>query len=811
MPHLPHPAGRTVSAAAAFALLSCLMLAACGGSEDVAGDAGDPIVTPSSAGAGRCGDPAERPWCDTRLSPQERTDMLLARMTLRQKIALLGGDTLGSTHVYTGIVDGIPELGIPPLTMSDGPVGAGVRDAPSTALPVPIALGASFDPALSFRSGALVGREAHIRGSELVHAPVGDLVRNPLAGRAFETFGEDPWLATRHVVEWTRGLQSEGVMANVKHYAINTQEGLIGSPPSASALGGRHIVNAVVDERTLRELYLPPFEAAVKEAGAASMMCAYNLVNGAPACGSRHLLQDVLRDDWGFDGFVVSDYVLAVKDTVLSINNGTEIEMPIPLFYQPLLLEFAVLGGLVRESVIDERVGNILRTRFRFGVFDRPEPARDDTRIDQAAHAAIARDSVEQGIVLLRNDGVLPLGTDLKRIAVIGQPAADRIVGGGSSWIPAFHYSEPGKAIAERAGPATEVVSLYGEDADEAAALAATADVALVFVADQTTEGHDKFCLNLDCTLADVPDPLLLSLLGNSVYTLPDPILDPLLTAQPLAPVLENPLRALDLQVPLPLPIALNPYPPVSHRNQDGLIEAVAAANPNTVVILQTGGPVLTPWRERIAALVEAWYPGQEAGTAIARVLFGDTDPGCRLPVTFPDSESDTPVFGRPDRYPGIANQALHSEGLFIGYRWYDAQQIEPAYPFGFGLSYTHFELGELRVAASGDGFVIETTVRNAGTRAGWTVPQLYVALPAPSAEVPQPPRALKGFAKHWLQPSETRTVHFALGERDLSYWDDDAGAWRLAPGCYTAFVGFSSRDLPLSQTLPTAGGSCGG
>lgn len=776
-------------------MLLVFTLAACGG--DGNNDNGGPVT-----GESRCGTADERAWCDVSLTADERAALLVAAMSLEQKIDMLAGDDPSAAFTgdpYVGIVNGVPELGIPPIRMSDGPVG--VRGSAATAMPVPLALGATFNPELAYATGAAIGNEVRHKGNDMVHAPVGDLIRNPLAGRTFETFGEDPLLSTRLNVEWVKGAQSEGVLGNIKHYLMNTQEGIVGVPPLTSAVGGRHLVNAVVDERTLREIYLPPYEFAVTEADVATLMCAYNFVNGDPACSSEFLLQQVLRDDWGFDGFLVTDYYLAQKDTINTANTAPVIEMAYGIFFQPALLQVAVQSGQVSEATLDEHIRAILRTLFRFGFFDRPSFERNDDAIDVDGHAQVARDTVTQGSVLLRNEGMLPLAADLTSIAVIGASAIERPTGGGSSIVTPFRFVTPLDAIIERAGPNVDVQYNDGSDAAAAATLAAASDVVIVFASNVSTEGVDKFCLALDCTLADVPDSLLLNTLQAGAPDLLDLLLDPVLTTSPVS----------DLLAQLTGPILLGAQPlPVSHRNQDGLISQVAAANPATTVLLQTAGPVLTPWREEVNAILEAWYPGQEAGVALAALLFGDSDPGGRLPATFPENETDTPVAGDPMRYPGIANQAEHSEGVFIGYRWYDENAVEPAYPFGFGLSYTEFELSGLNVTANADGsLTVRGSVRNVGDRAGWAVPQLYVGLPSPGEAVPQPPAALKGFHKFRLNPGATQQFNFELDRRALSYWDVGTSDWVVAPGCYRIMLGQSSRDLPLQVDHPVAGGSC--
>lgn len=729
--------------------LVAMLLGACHSSQPASSSSSPPGLGPS-----RCGDIATRPWCDAALAPAVRADLLLGEMTLLQKFGLLAGDNFlaaATGNPYAGISEGLPELGLPDLRMSDGP--AGVRGSVATAFPTPLSLASTFDPSLAYRTGKAVANEVRHKGNDLLHAPVLDIMRNPLAGRTFETYGEDPYLAERLGVEWIRGAQTEGVMANVKHYAMNTQEGQIGLPPFTSLIGGRQFINHLVDERSLREMYLQPFEAAVREADAASFMCAYGFVNGSAACGSHFLLQQVLRDEWEFDGFVVSDYVLAVKDTVLSLNNGTEIEMPFGVFYSPALLQVAVLTGQVSQETVDLRVRNILRTLFRFGFFDRADFVRNDDAVDQDVHQDIARETIEQGTVLLRNNGLLPLSAgSLDRIAVFGASATERPSGGGSSAVIPRRFISPLDGISARA-PNAEVFHDAGGTSAAAAELAATADVAIVFVADKATEGVDKTCLSLNCPA-------------------------------------------------LPLSVLVPGLPEAGGSPQDDLIRAVAAANPNTIVVLQTAGPVLTPWRDDVAALLEAWYPGQEAGAGIARVLFGDTDPGGRLPVSFPKAEQDTPTAGNPLQYPGIANQILYTEGIFTGYRWYDAREVEPAFPFGYGLSYTQFSYDGLEVAAQGELFLVSVTVRNTGSRAGWATPQLYLGLPAPAETVPQPPRALKGFSKIWLERGASARTVFKLSPRAFSYWDVEGSAWKIADGCYNIEVGAHSRDLPLRTTM---------
>lgn len=715
------------------------LLTACGGSESGAPGA----ATEGGAGRDAAASCSDHPWCDTSMAPEQRTALLLEAMTVDQKIGLLAGDDpLGSLtgEPANGTSDGIPELGVPRLLFSDGPVGP--RKGQATAHPSPALLASTFDVELARRTGTAIGNEVRHKGADVVHGPAMDIMRTPKAGRSFESYGEDPLLSARMGTAWTQGAQSEGVIANVKHFAANNQEGQLGVPPLTGILGGRFFVNAVVDERVLREIYLPPFEDAVKRGGVGSVMCAYNRVNGDAACSSERLLQQILRDEWGFKGFVITDYFFAQKKTVGALRAGTDLEMPIPLLYNRLTINTNRALGRIDDALIDERLGKTLTTMFRFGVFDRPPFEENDDAIDQEGHAQLTQEVAEQGMVLLANDGLLPLrAADLQSIAVIGP--ADRIVsGGGSSAVNPFRQTTPLDGIRERAGDGVEVRFADGSDQEEAAALAAESDIAIVFAAVEISEGVDRSCLSLSCA-GDRPD-------------------------------------------------------------QDALIEAVAAANPRSIAVLQSGTPVLTPWRHELAALIHAWYPGQEGGAAIARVLFGDVDPGGRLAATFPEREADLPTAGSLRAYPGLL-RVEYQEGVLVGYRWYDAMGIEPAFAFGHGLSYTDFAYEGLAVDAEG----VRFTVRNIGDRAGSTVPQLYIGMPQPDADTVQPPRQLKGFDKLRLEAGQARQVRLAFDDRSFAYWDSAAQDWAVAPGCYRIEIGASSRDIRLQTRTARAGGSC--
>src|SRR3954469_7903154 len=555
------------------------------------------------AATGPCSEPSGRPWCDPSLSPDKRAGLLVAARTQDEKISLLAGT---SANGHTGATAAIPRVGLPKSYNTDGPVG--VRQGSATALPTPMAEAASFDPAMAFLHGKTIGNEARAKGNDGVLAPTVNVMRTPLNGRTFEAFGEDPWLVTRTTVAWIKGAQSQGIYATVKHYAANNQEGVDptggqtanGSSPLGVGLqGSRHFANSVVDERTLREVYLPQFEAAVKEAHTGSIMCSYNRLNGQYACAHEQLLNTILKHEWGFKNMVMSDWFVAThhSDAINHLNNGLDIEMPFAEAYTPAAVRAAMASNQVSSSTVDDHVRRILRTLFAFGFFDRDAYRSDDSKIDQAGHALNAQRIEESAITLLENRGALPLDASaLKSIAVIGPDADKFVTGGGSGNVTPFQTTLPLKGIQERVGPGVRVTSDDGSDATRAAGVAKAADVAVVFVGDYETEGADRRCLTLEC-----PD----------------------------------------------------------NGDQDGLIDTVAAAQPNTIVVLETGGSVLTPWRDKVKGLVEAWYPGEAGGKAIARVLFGDADPAGRLPVTFPAREEDLPTAGDPQKYPGNADGAL--------------------------------------------------------------------------------------------------------------------------------------------------------
>ncbi len=706
---------------------------------------------------------ASETWRDARLAPDARADALVGAMTLDEKLHLLHG-TLGFAYAGepapdganqgAGFIAALPRLGIPALQLNDGPLGvrniAGGPDGRATAFPSAQALAASFDPDLAFEGGQVMGREARDRGFNVLLAGGANVERDAWNGRNFEDLGEDPILAGRMVTAQIRGIQSQGVVSTVKHLVANTQE------------TDRHWVDMAADERTLREIDLLPFEMAVKESGVGSAMCAYNKVNGSYACENPHLLNGILKSDWGFKGWVMSDWG-ATHSTAQSANAGLDQEFYEERYFAGALKQ-AVEDGKVSEERIDDMARRILRSLAAVGALDRTEAVQP---VNAAPGLALAQRVAESGIVLLENrGGLLPLRAEaLKKIAVIGRRADIGVLsGGGSSRVESiggvtlddtppgtpdelamfastgWHHSSPLKAIAALA-PSTKVEFASGENPDAAAALAASADVAIVFAWQSREEGKDLQTLSLPA-------------------------------------------------------------------GQDDLIRELVRANPRTVVVLQTGGSVLTPWAQQAGALLAAWYPGNRGAEAIANILFGRVDPSGRLPISFPRAEADLPRPHPPapladPMKPGVAPSrqpvVTLDEGLAVGYRWYDSRNRTPAYEFGYGLSYTTFEYSALAVNPD---LSVEFELANTGNRAGVEVAQLYLEFPPSAAE---PSKRLAGWARVELAPGERRRVRIVPDPYALRVWDTRAAAWIRPAGVHRAHVGASSRNLPLAQEIDVA------
>jgi beta-glucosidase len=656
-----------------------------------------------------------------------RAGEVLGRMTVDEKIAMVHGT---ASSAYTGYIPGDARLCIPALKLQDGPLG--VRMSGTTQLPSAAGLAASFDPQLAGQYGAVIGAEDKAKGVDVDLGPTVNIVRDPRWGRAFESYSEDPYLTGQIGAADISGIQSQGVMAQVKHWAVYNQETNRNGPAD----------NAVVDDRTVHEIYTAAFGAIIAQSHPASVMCSYSTINSTYACENGYL-NEILKTEFGFDGFIGSDWG-ATHSTVASANAGMDLEMPDASHFGAALKQ-AVQTGRVPQSRLDDMVRRILAEEFRFGLFDHPSPNTPNALASTAAHVAVARTVAQDGAVLLKNaDAILPIDTSaVHSIAVIGEGAGQHTMsaGGGSAVVPGTGTVTPFNGIKARAGSRITVNYASGASSvltAQAAELARRSDLAIVYATDFESEERDL--TNID------------------------------------------------------LPAA-----------QNALIDAVAAANPNTIVVLNTGSAVTMPWADKVKGILEAWYPGQESGSAIAALLFGDVNPSGKLPVTFPTSLRQVPA-SRTAEWPGANGTVQYAEGLQVGYRWYDAQHLTPLYPFGYGLSYTTFAFSQLTVStpllAPGRSIQVSADITNTGHRAGADVAQLYLAYPASTGE---PPSQLRGFQKIYLQPGQTRHVQFTLTARDASYWQSKTHAWTLAPGTYMLRVGDSSRSLPLAGSFNVA------
>src|SRR4051794_5879622 len=728
------------------------------------------LATLTVAGAGQTtataqsADPACAAWMDPTKSPNERAQNLLSKMSLDDKLQMVSqNQPIWAHYGAAGYIAGNPALCIPDLVLNDAGQGVGDQEVNTTAFPSGIAQASSWDRGLQRQLGRAIGNEAWHKGINLQLAPDVNIARYPLNGRNSEAFGEDPFLAGQTAVAWIRGIQDNPVIADVKHYALNNHE------------VNRMTVSSDADQRTIHEIYTPAFEAAVKQGHTGSVMCSYNRINGTYACENGPMLNGILKTEFGFDGFVISDWG-GTHTTVESALAGLDMEMgfaPRQFFGDPL--KQAIADGKVPQARLDDMVVRILRPMFREGIFEQPaaaQPAAFAANVETPEDVTLARQVSEEGSVLLKNkDKALPVTGQNKRIAVIG-PAASQTGAeqsyntGGSAHIPEAgphpHVVSPLQGIQQRATADNDIVTYANGDSQaDAIAAASAADVAIVFAGDGESEGVDR----PDLTLANAKFCVLAG------------------------------------------------CAPYGSGNQDDMIAAVAAANPNTIVVLTTGGPMLMPWLDQVKSVMQAWFPGQEDGNAIAALLFGDVNPSAKLPQTFPKAEKDLAT-KTEDQYPGKPDaqgvpHAAYSEGLKVGYRWFDSEGIEPLFPFGFGLSYTTFEIGGMKVkAGKSTSATVTATVKNTGDRAGAEVPQLYVGMPASTGE---PPKQLKGYEKLQIAPGESKTATFKLDRRSFSNFDANTNAWQVTPGCYKLMVGSSSRDIAQQQTVTVGGAKCPG
>ncbi len=729
--------------------------------QSVKGSSGYQLILPLAlvlAGCGGSGSSSSTPTpIPTSGTPDARADVVLGEMTQAEKLAMVqGGVTTDQEWGYTiplggaGWVPGIQHLSIPALYLADGSVGVGNAVGPATALPSSIASAASWDTTEAAKYGTVIGTELADYGINVnLGGNINLIGREPRDGRTFETKGEDPILAGKITAAHINAIQAQHIIGGIKHFAFNDQE------------SGRTTANAIIDERGGRESDLLAFEIGVKDSNVQSVMCSYNLTNGQYDCENSHLLNDVLKTGWNFPGFVMSDW-WATQSTVNAANNGLDQEQPNQQYFSTL--GDAVTSGQVPQSRLDNMAHRILRAMFAVGIFDYPQTIQ---AIPAAADAAVAQEIEEQGAVLLKNSGSqLPLnGSELQSVAVIGSHANSYVLSGGGSaqvqpiggaltgpqpnppgWSTViWDLSSPQQAIQAKA-PKANVQFADGSDAAAAATLAASSQVAIVFVSQWASEGMDEPSLSLT-----------------------------------------------DLTSTTPI-------------DQDALVEAVAAANPHTIVVIESGGPILMPWLSQASAVLEAWFPGQSGGPAIADLLFGVTNPSGKLPITFPASEAQLPRPVIPQPPDGVTPFAVnYTESYNVGYKWYDVNGFTPLFYFGYGLSYTTFSITNAAIvnnltSTTNPNFQVTFNLANTGAVAGAEVAQVYLGMPA---NLNEPPKRLVGWQKVLMQPGGSQFVTIEVDQNDsshpMSYWNTGTSSWTVAPGTYTVYLGNSEAAASLT------------
>ena len=802
---------------------------------------------------------------------EDKVESILKQMTLEEKIDLLGG-------IERFFIRGVPRLGVPRLKMADGPIG--VRNyGPATTMAGGIALAATWNPALAERVGSEIGRDSRAKGVHFLLGPGVNIYRAPMNGRNFEYFGEDPFLASRLAVGYIKGVQSEGVSATIKHFMGNNSE------------VDRHNSDSVIDERTMREIYLPVFEAAVKEARVGAIMDSYNLTNGVHMTQNGYLNTDLLKKEWGFAGLIMSDWD-ATYDGVAAANGGLDLEMPLARFMNREALLPAIKDGRVSVAIIDDKVRRILQTAIRFGWFDREQTDLSIPRFNQQGRR-VALEAARESMVLLRNEGnLLPLSKGkIKSIAVIGPDAYPAVpVGGGSARVQPFTAVSFLEGISNYLGTASQtyyqrglptlaemaqatnfstaaangqsgMIAEYFTNADLQGSAAATRTEPRVDLAGpggsgasipdqwasirwtgyyvpETAGAYDIFVHapgeDIRYRLF-VDDKLVLNSWEHSIAVVNYATAS--LAAGPHKIVLEHfrrrgrgaPRLRLGI-VPrntvvdadakrlaakadaVVLALGFDPETETEGSDrtfrlppgQEQLIQEIAAVNKNTVVVITSGGAVdMSSWLDRVPAVLQAWYPGQEGGTALAEILFGDVNPSARLPVTFERRWEDNPA--HDSYYPdALTNRIAYKEGVFVGYRGYEHIGTKPLFPFGYGLSYTTFRYNNLNVtqAITKSGglnswaCLVSFDVTNTGRREGAEVAQVYVT--DRHSKTPRPAKELKGFVKVSLRAGETKRVTVTLDRRAFSYYDIDIKQWRADPGDFDILVGSSVEEILL-------------
>ncbi|HET9147136.1 MAG TPA: glycoside hydrolase family 3 C-terminal domain-containing protein [Acetobacteraceae bacterium] len=765
------------------------------------------------------------PWLDPHLPVARRVAMVMRNMTPQERFRLIRGGGLHQPYVF--YIPGLPRLCLPPFGLEDGPSGVGDKLRGVTALPAGVALAASWDPALARRYGQVIGAEQKAKGAAVDLGPTVNIDRDPRWGRSFESFSEDPYLSARIGEAEIGGIQSRGVMAQVKHFAVYNQETARNTPAD----------DAIISARALHEIYLPAFRAAIRRADVASVMCAYSSVNGAYSCQNRNLLTGILRREWGFRGFVTSDY--AAVHAASAARAGTDMEQPSGRYFgKPL--KSGIARGRISPAVIETMNERILTELFRFGIPGRPPSGSPDAMAASPRHARIAERVAEAGTVLLKNDGVLPLAARGGSIAVIGPAAAIAPVygGGGSAYVIPSNPVTPLRGI-EAAASSRKIIYEPGLPADNRLGPIPPQALSIPF---RETAQNGRY----EAVLTAPETGIYVLALTNPCrcYAPADLLLDGReLLADPGTPPVSTYSAAVHLRahhryrlevngaasrLAWATPSSLAPYiakaasaaraastaivvvsddteseaadrPNLSLPSaQDELIRAVAAANPHTILVIDAGAPVAMPWLDQAAAILDAWYPGEANGTALGRILFGRADPGGHLPVTFPRGLAQLPT-AAAQRFPGTGGRVLYGEGIDVGYRWYESRHIKPLFPFGFGLSYTRFRFSRLRIRPRHpDGttpVTVEAVITNTGKMSGSDVAQLYLGLPEANGE---PPRRLVGFRRVALAPGQSENLRFVIRPRQEWWWYHSG--WNQTAGRYRVYLGDSSASsgLPL-------------
>jgi beta-glucosidase len=724
-------------------------------------------VSVLAAGSGNAG-AQERPlYLDGAKPVEARVEDLLSRLTLEEKVSLVHANAHFSTA-------GVPRLGIPGLKMDDGPLGVreevgehGVilnhKDDFATAMPATLGLAATWDVDLAKAYGTVIGQEARQRGKDIMLGPAVNIQRTPLCGRNFEYLGEDPFLTSRLTVNYIEGEQAQGVSSCVKHFAANNQE------------HQRNSINVEMDERVLREIYLPAFRASVQEAGVLTVMGAYNQFRGQHCCENDYLLNKILKDEWGFKGPVMSDWG-GVHHTGLAATNGMDIEMGTRAPYESNYLAAPFLEGLKSGrfpvSAVDDKVRRNLYVMFKLNLIHDPS-APGVTKVEPPGllstqeHQETSRRVAEGSFVLLKNKDLLPLNpAQTKTIAIIGANATAKFAhGGGSATIKPPYEITALEGISNRLGGNVKLIYAQGYNPP-----VGSGRVDFKPEPEVIAPPLDSSKLVAEAVAAAKSAEVVIYVGGLNHHGGYDT---------------EGADRK-DIKLP---------------GGQDELIRKVVQANPRTIVVLMGGGAVeMNSWLAKVPAVLYAWYPGLEGGNALARVLFGDVNPSGKLPCTFPQRLADSPAHAL-DAYPGTNGTEVYKEGLLVGYRWFDTKNIEPLFPFGYGLSYTTFKYSNLNLApaqdASGPPVTVEFELANTGSRAGAEVAQVYVQEVHPS--LPRPLKELKGFKKVFLQPGEKQKVSLTLDRNAFAHYDADKKGWVADKGAYKILIGSSSRDLRLA------------